>query len=479
MTALPFRRAALAALALAAPAAGAQVAITDATCAANGGYTDGPPAETVPNGHVAWPADDPLWEFDVYRPSNRTTVNSGGVEIRNVSFRGRKVLDRASVPVLNVEYDEGGCGCFRDWQTEEARVEIGPGAVMAAECDAVRQSGRTLRSGIAVSAPGAVEASCEANDDPGHAAPGGDVGDFVGLAVEDYGDELVVTGHSRAGWYRYRMKWHFYSDGRIWPEFSFAAADAVCTESGHRHHAYWRFDFDLDGTPRNDVVREHPGGGAPRPFTTEASRVLGGLSDRTHWSVVDGASGFGYEIVPGEQDRRLPADPYSKTDALVLRYKVDEIDDGLTNGQGCAFAFEPFVNGEALQGEDTVFWYRAGALHTAGAPFECDIVGPMLRPIGVDDRAVPGVESAEFERVRPNPFTGTARARFRVTRTQEVAVELYDLTGRRVAVLYQGTARADEWQPIAVDGRALPAGTYVVRLRGETARGSTRVVLVR
>ena len=479
MTAPPFRPVALAALALFAPVAGAQVEVTDASCASNGSYTDGPPAETVPNGHVAWPADDPLWEFDVYRPSNRTTINSSGVEIRNVTYRGRKVFDRASVPVLNVEYDEGGCGCFRDWQTEEATVEIGPDAVLVAECDAGRQPAGASRSGIAVSAPGAVEAACEANADPANPAPGGDVGDFVGLALEDYGDELVVTGHSRAGWYRYRMKWHFYSDGRIWPEFSFAAADAICTESGHRHHAYWRFDFDLDGTPANDIVREHPGGGDPLPFTTEASRILGGPSDRTYWSVVDQATGIGYEIVPGDQDRQLTVDPYSKTDALVLRYKLDEIDDGVAISEGCAFAFEPFVNGEALQGEDTVFWYRSGALHQAGAPFECDILGPMLRPIGFDGGTLPGVEGAEFERVRPNPFTGMARTRFRVRTTQVVEVGLYDLSGRRVAVLYQGPAQADEWEAVTVDGRDLPAGTYVVRLRGETASGTTRVVLVR
>ena len=291
----------------------------------------------------------------------------------------------------------------------------------------------------------------------------------------------MLTGSSKAGWYRYRMKWHFYRDGRVWPEFSFAAAAAICTETSHRHHAYWRFDFDLEGTPTNDVVREHTDGGAGRPFTAEASRVLRGPTDRTYWSVTDAASGAGYSIVPGEEDRRLPADAFSKTDALVLRYHPDEIDDGLTYGdaRGSAFAFEPFVDGETLDGADTVFWYRAGALHTAGAPFECDIVGPMLRPFGFEGTLVGGAENVEFEATRPNPFSGSARTRFRVERTQDVTVDLYDTSGRRVLTLYRGTAQADVWQPVRIDGSGLPAGTYVVRLRGETARGTTRVVLVR
>ena len=475
-----------AALALLATAAPAQVALTEATCATNGTYSNPTVQPTVPNGHIAWPADDPLWEFDVYRPANRTTLNSSGLEVRDVTYRGRTVFARASVPVLNVEYDEGGCGCFRDWQTDEASIEIGDDATVVTDCGTFQEYRQnaggevTIQSGIALSAPGVVETACEANDDPSNPSPGGDTGLFEGIAIEDYGDELVLTSHSEAGWYRYRMKWHFYADGRIWPEFSFAAADAVCTQFGHRHHAYWRFDFDLDGTPDNDVVREFVAEGADgQVFTTESSRVLGGTADRTYWSVVDADTGIGYEIHPSEADRRLPVDAYSKTDALVLRYKMDEIDDGKTIGSGCAFAFEPFVDGEALQGEDTVFWYRSGALHSAGSPFECDIAGPMLVPVGFRVSTVGGVEGVEFESARPNPFSVTTASRFRIERTQPVTAELYDLSGRRVQVLFDGVAVQGDWQELRIDGRLLPAGTYVVRLRGETARGTTRVVLVR
>ena len=155
----------LALLATALPA-WAQVALTDPSCVTNGAYTDGPAPQTEANGHIAWPADDPLWEFDFYRPANRTTINGGGLEIRNVTYRGRKVFDRASVPVLNVLYEENGCGSFRDWQHEEATLDVGPGAVMLLPC-------------LAQAAPGDVVASCEANADPRNAAPGGDPGDFT------------------------------------------------------------------------------------------------------------------------------------------------------------------------------------------------------------------------------------------------------------------------------------------------------------
>ncbi|MEM0963033.1 MAG: T9SS type A sorting domain-containing protein [Bacteroidota bacterium] len=464
-------------LALAPLAVSAQVEITDATCATNGDYFDPLPAEeTIPNGRIAWPADDPLWEFDVYRPDNRTTVNSGGVEIRNVYYRGRKVFDRASVPVVNVEYDEGGCGCFRDWQTQSAPIEISPDAVLAVDCGLADGD----RTGISVSAPGTVRTACEANAGvPASVANAGDVGDFRGLAVEDYGDELVVTGHSRAGWYRYRMKWHFYADGRIWPEYSFTAARSVCTENGRRHHAYWRFDFDLEATPTDDVIRQHAGS-AVSVVDRESSFALSGPSDDTFWSVTDAATGFGYEIIPGDEDKRLSVDAFSKVDALALVYKMDEIDDGITIGGGCAFEYEPFLDGEALVDADAVFWYRAGTLREAGQAYDCDIVGPMLRPIGLPPVSTgPGVENAEIEAARPNPFSGVTEARFRVERAQTVSVEVYDLTGRRVQVAFEGAVAAGTWQSVRVDARELPAGTYILRVRGETARGSTRLVLIR
>ncbi len=448
---------ALAASALAASAS-AQVALSEISCATNGSYSGGLPAPTVANGHIAWPAAAPVWEFDFYRAANRTTLNGSGLELRDVRFRGRTVFERAGIPVMNVEYDPGaGCSCFRDWQHSEAPVEIG-GATQRVSC-------------YAEAAPGAVSSTCETG-------ASGDVGDFYGVAVEDYGTELVLTAHVEAGWYRYRMKWHLYADGRIWPEISFTSVRAVCTEADHRHHAYWRFDFDIDGTPRNDVIREHAGGESRR-YDAEVSRVLPATDPGVYWTVTDADTGDGYEIVPGEADRRLPADAYSKTDALALRYKLAEIDDGLTFQTGCAFAFEPFVDGESLDGEDVVFWYRSGALHEGRQPFACDLVGPMLRPIGFVSAPLPGTVGVEIEAPRPNPFAERTRVRFRVEEDQPVTVALYDAVGRRVRALFDGPATADRPITLQIDAAGLPAGTYVVRLTGPRAAGIAQVVLAR
>jgi hypothetical protein len=263
------------ALALTSARGGAQVALSDLDCSA------------PPTGHVVWPATNPVWEFDFVRPSARTTERGAGLELRNVRYNGRTVMERGHVPILNVEYPpDGGCGCFRDWSYTEAGIATGPTLPGGNEC-------------VAVASPGNVVTTCEWNQPPNPPGPGGDPGSFLGVAVEDFGTELVLTGNMSAAWYRYRMKWHFYLDGRIWPEYSFSAADAICTEETHRHHAYWRFDFDIENTPTDDMVAEiNPTQGTSTTFLVEAARTWGLPSDNVYWTIRDASSNAGYDLVP-------------------------------------------------------------------------------------------------------------------------------------------------------------------------------------
>ena len=470
--------AALLALALTASGAHAQPAATDLNCATTG--APGPGNGTynpnvAPNGHIAWPADDPVWEFDFLRPGNTITPDGTGLEIRDVYYNGRMVMKRGNVPVLNVEYDPGvGCGCFRDWQDREVRFEA-DGVV-------------TLPDGggecFAQSTAGEVRTTCEKNEEPacdvsddGDPDCGGDVGSFNGVAVEDYGDELVLTMHTEAGWYRYRMKWHFYLDGRIWPEYSFSAARAACTQADHRHHAYWRFDFDLEGTPGDDVVSEIDAAGNRRVFTQEADRTWGDRESGIYWEVADGATGTRYEIVPSDEDLKLPVDAFSKTDALVLKYDALEFDDG---SPGCAIDYGPMQNGEDLAGEDIVFWYRSSALHVGGNPWECDIVGPTLRPRGAIVSAEPSAPAGyRLQTAGPNPFTPFTSVRFRTPEAAPVRLVLLDALGREVRTLFDGEVAGGRDTTVRVDGSFLPSGTYTVRMTSGAHVQSTRVVLVR
>src|SRR5690606_6611149 len=182
--------------------------------------------------------------------------------------------------------------------------------------------------------PGTVQTTCDTNMQGGQ---GGDAGTFRGVAIEDYGDELVLTTHMSAGWYRYRIKWHFYADGRIWPEYSFSAASASCTSGTHRHHAYWRFDFDiLTGQPRDgedQVWQVNPATGERIQFTEEAQGTWGNPDDGLFWAVRDARARAGYVIRPSSADMELPVDDFSKVDFMAVRYVPGNYDDG---SNGCA-----------------------------------------------------------------------------------------------------------------------------------------------
>lgn len=80
--------------------------------------------------------------------------------------------------------------------------------------------------------------------------------------------------------------------------------------------------------------------------------------------------------------------------------------------------------------------------------------------------------------LHPNPFAGQATLRLRLAQAQRVRVAAYDVLGREVAVLHEGTLAADE-HAFTFRGGALQAGTYVVRVVGESFAGSRRAVLLK
>ena len=64
-----------------------------------------------------------LWKFLAVRPAASSGTNGSGIELRYIDYRGKRVLYRAHVPILNVKYSEGPCGPYRDWQNEEGMIQ--------------------------------------------------------------------------------------------------------------------------------------------------------------------------------------------------------------------------------------------------------------------------------------------------------------------------------------------------------------------
>jgi Copper amine oxidase, enzyme domain len=321
---------------------------------------------------MSWPDDGPVWQFCWMRPVDSSGTNGSGLEIRNVYYNGHLVLKRGHIPMLNVEYVQKSCGCdcYRDWEDQQdyfsadhivtPHVYAEPTIPAQTVCD--------VGGGNDVCSPG--QLNC-----------------FDGVAAEKFADPLVLTTQFEAGWYRYTMRWKFYLDGRIQPIMGFSAVSAGCVSCTHKHHAYWRFDFDVDGV--TNIVTEAPnpaapppgGRGGPRPRATTLTAEGMRLTDYPgiSWLVTNPASHRSYRLVPGPE-ASLPADDFSEGDLWALKYHANEIDDGHGLGD-CPVDFAPWLNGESLNG-DVVLWYRSGWLHVGGDLADCDPVGPTLYPVG-------------------------------------------------------------------------------------------------
>lgn len=91
-----------------------------------------------------------------------------------------------------------------------------------------------------------------------------------------------------------------------------------------------------------------------------------------------------------------------------------------------------------------------------------------------------GMESSfSIEAPYPNPANPTAHFRFAVAREQAVRVELYDVRGRMVQHVYEGTPAAGQVQDLTINGSLLPSGLYLVRVTGAAFMESRSLTLIK
>lgn len=96
---------------------------------------------------------------------------------------------------------------------------------------------------------------------------------------------------------------------------------------------------------------------------------------------------------------------------------------------------------------------------------------------------VAGAFTARLAPVRPNPARVSASLSFELPAAQEVALEVFDVTGQRVATLARGRREAGthrlEWAGRTDAGDRVPAGLYFVRLEAGGRAETRRVAWIR
>lgn len=79
----------------------------------------------------------------------------------------------------------------------------------------------------------------------------------------------------------------------------------------------------------------------------------------------------------------------------------------------------------------------------------------------------------------PNPFAASTSFALTVPASGPTRVEVFDLLGRRVAVLHDGPLASGAEHHFTFHAADLPAGLYVVRATGEGFTETRRVTLAR
>ena len=121
-----------------------------------------------------------LWTFKVTRPSASSGTNGGGIELNEVKYKGKTVLNKASVPILNVEYENQQSSCgpyYRDWQNEEYPLRCDAGTDFTSWLRLCKSPATTI---------------VDNNKDGGN---------WLGIAAYVEGNEVVLKSQLKAAWY--------------------------------------------------------------------------------------------------------------------------------------------------------------------------------------------------------------------------------------------------------------------------------------
>ncbi len=139
------------------------------------------------------------------------------------------------------------------------------------------------------------------------------------------------------------------------------------------------------------------------------------------------------------------------------------------------------TTGDRITAMDTVYWTKYVKCLVATL---CDLAEPDTSFSAVESPE-PGIGREAGLRicVLPNPAKGRTEIAFSLPRRAEVALDLYDLTGRWIRTLAAGPREAGEhqvsWDGRTQDGGKARGGVYFLRLQAGGEREARRVVLLK
>ncbi len=141
----------------------------------------------------------------------------------------------------------------------------------------------------------------------------------------------------------------------------------------------------------------------------------------------------------------------------------------------------PTGSGESYSGQWSNYpYFESGNVIANDRQFGLFVLTPNF-PIGTSNQLVEIPDDAAYSlgNAFPNPFSSNARLSLVVGEQQQIQAEMLDVTGRRVALVYDGVVRPGIPLDLNLEAADLPSGLYLVRVRGEHFSATRRVSLVR
>ena len=173
----------------------------------------------------------------------------------------------------------------------------------------------------------------------------------------------------------------------------------------------------------------------------------------------DNEGGFGadhqIQVEEGNQELELVY-------GAVLQGDGTYTDDNGPNVQNVAYSYDPYILIDNSATPPTVTVVRRGG--------EED-VAVAVEPTGIVPTEV--VLKANY----PNPFAGTTTFEYGIAKAEHVRLAVYDLAGRRIAVLVDEVQTPDTYR-VSFDAAGLASGVYVTRLQAGGTVVSRKLTVV-
>jgi hypothetical protein len=260
--------------------------------------------------------------------------------------------------------------------------------------------------------------------------------------------------------------------GNFWETLRYLGSGTACDwqYGGTGHPKIWGFTFEVD------TSQQPPASQIPITCAEQYTVLLKLLKLGVCELPVKITSFDARAIPAGLSLRWTVADPRDVAGFNLYRRPVAE---------GPAVADYAKLNGSLITGRSPYTFADRGV--QAGRDYEYLLEGVDLSggtstfgPIKAKASGNGLPRAATLYQNRPNPARGTTTIAFALASPGEVALEVFDAAGRKVATPYEGPAEAGDnevtWALADDAGRPLPAGVYVYRLRAGSETLSRRLV---